>query len=50
MSRRAAENKEHAKRNANNLVEFMQSEGYIQLKADSTITSRDLYAIYSDVV
>ena len=46
MSQRAAENKEHAKRNANNLVEFMQSEGYIQLKADSTITSRDLYAIY----
>ena len=46
VSQRAAENKEHAKRNANNLVEFMQSEGYIQLKADSTITSRDLYAIY----
>ena len=46
VSQRAAENKEHAKRNANNLVEFLQSEGYIQLKADSTITSRDLYAIY----
>ena len=46
ISQRAAENKEYAKRNANNLVEFMQSEGYIQLKADSTITSRDLYAIY----
>ena len=46
VSKKAAENKEHAKRNANNLVEFLQSEGYIQLKADSTITSRDLYAIY----
>ena len=46
VSQRAAENKEHAKRNANNLVEFLQSEGYIQLKADSTITSRELYAIY----
>lgn len=46
ISQRAAENKEHAKRNANNLVEFLQSEGYIQLKADSTITSRELYAIY----
>ena len=46
VSQRAADNKEHAKRNANNLVEFLQSEGYIQMKADSTITSRELYSIY----
>ena len=46
VSQKAADNKEHAKRNANNVVEFLQSEGYIRLKADSTVTSRDLYAIY----
>lgn len=46
VSQRAAENMEHAKRNANNVVEFLQSEGYIRLKADSTITSKELYAIY----
>ena len=36
-----------AKREADNVLLFMRSEGYIQLKADSTITSADLYAIYT---
>ena len=36
-----------AKREADNVLLFMRSEGYIQLKSDSTITSADLYAIYT---
>lgn len=36
-----------AKREADNVLLFMRSEGYIRLKADSTITSADLYAIYT---
>ena len=36
-----------AKREADNVLLFMHSEGYIRLKADSTITSADLYAIYT---
>ena len=31
---------------ADNVLLFLRSEGYIRLKADSTITSADLYAIY----
>lgn len=36
-----------AKREVDNVLLFMRSEGYIQLKSDSTITSADLYAIYT---
>ena len=36
-----------AKQEADNVLLFLRSEGYIRLKADSTITSVDLYAIYS---
>ena len=30
----------------NNLVEFMQSEGYFQFQADSEVSSRDFYTVY----
>lgn len=46
ISAKSVESKEFAKRNANNVIEFMRSEGYIRLKADATIPSKDLYAIY----
>lgn len=46
-STRTKENRVEAKREADNVMLFMRSEGYIQLKADSTITSADLYAIYT---
>lgn len=46
ISGQAKENVETVKRSSNNVIEFLQSEGYIRLKADRTITSADLYAIY----
>ena len=46
-SDRAKDNRVEAKREADNVLLFMCSEGYIQLKSDSTITSADLYAIYT---
>ena len=41
------DNRVEAKREADNVLLFMRSEGYIQLISDSTITSADLYAIYT---
>ena len=40
-------NREDARREADNVLLFLQSEGYIRLKADSAITSAELYAIYT---
>ena len=40
-------NREDARREADNVLLFLCSEGYIHLKADSTITSANLYAIYT---
>ena len=45
-SSRTKDNREQARRDADNVLLFLRSEGYIRLKADSTITSADLYAIY----
>ena len=45
-SDRARENREAAKRDNNNIVSFLESDGYIRLKADGSIPSKDLYAIY----
>ena len=39
-------NREDARREADNVLLFLRSEGYIRLRADSTITSANLYAIY----
>ena len=45
-SARTRDNRMEAKQEADNVLLFLRSEGYIRLKADSTITSADLYAIY----
>lgn len=46
-SGRTKDNRMEAKNEADNVLLFMRSEGYIRLKADSAITSADLYAIYT---
>ena len=46
-SKRTKENRVEAKQEADNVLLFLRSEDYIRLKADSTITSVDLYAIYT---
>ena len=46
ISERAWENMREAVSDGNNAVEFMASEGYIELKADEEISSRQLYSIY----
>ena len=40
------ENREAVKRDNNNIFDFMDSEGYIQRKADASISSKDFYEIY----
>lgn len=45
-SQRTKDNREAVKRDNNNVFDFLESEGYIHLKADSTISSKDLYEIY----
>lgn len=45
-SARARENREAAKQDGNNASAFLESDGYIRLKADGSISSKDLYAIY----
>ena len=46
-SDRTKDNRVEAKQEADNVLLFLRSEDYIRLKADSTITSVDLYAIYT---
>ena len=45
-SQRTRDNREAVKRDSNNVFDFLESEGYIRLKADCTISSKDLYGIY----
>ena len=45
-SARARENREAAKQDCNNASAFLESDGYIRLKAEGSISSKDLYAIY----
>ncbi len=45
-SDRIKENREAVKRDNNNIFAFIESDGYIRLKADASISSRNLYAIY----
>ena len=45
-SERAKESRETAKRENNNIEDFLQSEGYILRKADFSICTKELYAIY----
>ena len=43
---RIQENRESVRRDQNNVFSFLESDGYIRLKADSSISSKDLSAIY----
>ena len=45
-SQRTKENRETVKRDNNNVYDFLESDGYIRLKADMSISSKELYAIY----
>lgn len=45
-SQRTKDNREAVKRDNNNVFDFLDSEGYIRLKAESTISAKDLYEIY----
>lgn len=45
-SQRTRDNREAVKRDNNNVFDFLESEGYIRLKADATISSKELYEIY----
>ena len=45
-SERIQENREAVKRENNNIEAFLQSEGYIIRKADFSICTKELYAIY----
>lgn len=46
ISKRARENIASAVRNANNIVDFLASEGYVGFKADYEASTKDLYAAY----
>ena len=45
-SDRAKRNRELVKRNNNNVFDFLESEGYIRLKADACTSSKELYEVY----
>ena len=45
-SQRTRENREAVKRDNNNVFDYLESEGYIRLKADASISSKDCYDIY----
>ena len=46
ISERTKANRESAIKEGNNIVEFMESEGYFLFKTDSQITSKEFYSIY----
>lgn len=46
VSDRARENMDNAVSDGNNIIEFLQSEGYVRFKADYEVSSKDLYAVY----
>mgnify|MGYP005770082663 FL=1 len=45
-SDRARQNRELSRRDNNNFFDFMEAKDYIRLKADASISSKDLYAVY----
>ena len=47
VSSKARENMETVKRSSNNVIEFLQSEGYIRFKADSEASSKAIYEAYT---
>ncbi len=46
ISEKTRENMETVKRSSNNVIEFLQSEGYIRFKADSEASSKAIYDAY----
>ena len=46
ISGQVIENVETVKRSSNNVIEFLQSEGYIRFKADAQASSKALYEAY----
>ena len=46
VSERAAANVDTIKRSSNNVIDFMESEGYFRFKADHSISSKEFYDIY----
>ena len=46
VSEKAKENMETVKRSSNNVLDFLQSEGYIRFKADSEASSKAIYEAY----
>ena len=46
ISQRTKENMEEAVQEGNHIVEFMASEGYIRLRADYEVSTKDLYSVY----
>jgi len=46
VSERAAANVDTIKRSSNNVIDFMESEGYFRFKADCSISSKEFYDIY----
>lgn len=45
-SRRTRENRETVKRSSNNVFDFLESQGYVRLKADASASSKELYEAY----
>ena len=45
-SDRAKRNRELVKRDNNNVFDFLESDGYIRLKADACTSSKELYEVY----
>ena len=46
-SGRAMENRENVKRDANNVIPFLESEGYIRLTEDGSVSAGELYRVYT---
>ena len=49
ISGKARENMETVKRSSNNVIEFLQSEGYIRFRADSEASSKAIYEASSEL-
>ena len=47
ISGKAKENMETVKRSSNNVIEFLQSEGYIHFRADGDASSKAIYEAYT---
>ena len=45
-SERTRANREYVKRDSNNMIDFMESEGFIRLKADCSASSKEIYETY----